>query len=120
MSDWTDDLKAEVVEKYEEAEPTPENSSDIIAELAEEYDKTVNGVRMVLIKAGVYVKKAPAAASGTKGKSTGGGRVSKADSIQALKDAISAKGGEVDDAILDKLTAKAAVYLTGVINNLGE
>jgi NifU-like protein involved in Fe-S cluster formation len=33
---WTDELKAQAIEMYEKAEPTPENSMDIVAEIAEE------------------------------------------------------------------------------------
>ena len=58
---WTDEKKAEVIEAYEAQNPTPENSMEIVAEIAEEFDESPNGVRMVLTKAGVYVKKAPAA-----------------------------------------------------------
>jgi transposase-like protein len=114
MSEWTSELKEEVVAAYEERNPTPDNSTDIVMELAEEYDKTPNAVRAILVKAGVYVKKAPAAKPSNK-KEGGSTRVSKADSIQSLKDAISAAGAEVDDEILDKLTGKAAIYLAGVI-----
>ena len=57
---WTDEKKAEVIEAYESANPTPENSMEIVAEIAEEHNESPNGVRMVLTKAGVYVKKAPA------------------------------------------------------------
>lgn len=119
MSEWTDELKAEVVKEYENREPTPENSMNIVMELAEEYDKTPNGVRQILSKAGVYVKKTPSAS--TTKKSSGGGtpRVSKAEQIQALKDVITEAGGEVEDEILDKLTGKAAAYLVSVFGSNG-
>lgn len=113
---WDDDKKAAVIEAYENAEPTPENSMEIVKELAEEYDESPNGVRMILTKAGVYVKKAPAAASGGAAKSTGGGtRVSKAAAIEALTAAISDAGQEVDEEIVSKLTGKAAQYFAGII-----
>lgn len=115
MSEWTDELKQEVIEAYESANPTPETSVEIVAQLAEDYDKTPNGIRMILTKAGVYVKKSPSNSSAKGESKSGGTRVSKADAIGALKDAISAAGAEVDDEILDKLTGKAAVYLTSVI-----
>ena len=57
---WDDEKKAAVIEQYEAANPTPENSMEIVAELADEFEESPNGVRMVLTKAGVYVKKAPA------------------------------------------------------------
>ena len=111
--EWTDENKAEVIKKYEAKEPTPENSMDIVNELAEEYGATPNGVRMILSKEGVYVKKTPAkAAAASSGTST---RVSKADAQAALKSAISAKGLEPDDDIVDKLTGKAAQYFTEIL-----
>ena len=112
---WTDESKAQAVEMYTEAEPTPETSMEIVKDIAEELGETPNGVRMILTKAGVYVKKAPA--TGT-AKASGGGstRVSKADAAQSLKDALSDAGQDIDDDIIDKLTGKASVYFTGVIN----
>lgn len=119
MTDWTQELKDEVVAQYEERNPTPENTMDIVTELAEEYGKTPNSIRMIISKAGAYVKKAPAAA-GAGAKSTGGTRVSKADAIAALTAVIEGEGGEVDEEILNKLTGKAAVYFTGVIKQIVE
>ena len=63
---WDDEKKAAVIEQYEAANPTPENSMEIVADLAEEFEESPNGVRMILTKAGVYVKKAPAS-GGAKG-----------------------------------------------------
>lgn len=116
---WTDELKAKVIEAYEAAGPTPETSTEIIKDIAEEFEQSPNGVRMVLVQAGVYVKKEASSGETTKkssGGSEGGKRVSKETSIAALKAAIKAKGAAVDDEILDKLTGKAAVYLTSVIS----
>ena len=114
---WDDEKKAAVIEQYEAANPTPENSMEIVAELADEFEESPNGVRMILTKAGVYVKKSPAS-GGSKPASNGGsgGRVSKAAAIESLSAAISDAGQEVDQEILDKLTGKAAVYFTGVIS----
>lgn len=118
---WTPELKEKVIASYQGADPTPETSTEIIKDIAEEFELSPNGVRMVLVQSGVYVKKeAGAATSGGVTKkpssgSEGGKRVSKESSIAALKAAISAKGAKVDDEILDKLTGKAAVYLTEVI-----
>ena len=119
---WTDELKQQVISKYQEAGPTPETSTEIIKDIADELEQSPNGVRMVLVQAGVYVKKeaTPAAAGGkAPGKTTEGKapRVSKEASITALKEAIKAKGAEVDDEILDKLTGKAAVYFTSVLGS---
>ena len=110
---WTDESKAEAVELYTSEEPTPETSMEIVKTIADTLGESPNGVRMILTKAGVYVKKAPATSSA---KSNGGGRVSKADSQQTLKDALSDAGQNIDEDIIDKLTGKAAVYFAGVIN----
>jgi hypothetical protein len=118
-ANWTDELKASVIEKYEAAGPTPENSTEIIKDIAEEIEMSPNGVRMVLVQAGVYVKKDPATSSGkTKTTSATGdkpARVSKESAIADLTAAIEAAGKEVDADILSKLTGKAAVYFLGVI-----
>ena len=112
---WTDEKKAEVIEAYESQNPTPENSMEIVKDIAEEFEESPNGVRMVLTKAGVYVKKAPATGAKSSGGSTGGTRVSKAAAIESLTAAISDAGQEVDEEILSKLTGKAAMYFTTVI-----
>jgi len=112
---WTDEKKAAVVEAYEQAEPTPENSMEIVKEIADEHDESPNGVRMILTKAGVYVKKTPAAASGEKKAAAGGTRVSKAAAQEALIAALSDAGHEVDEEIVSKLTGKAAQYFAGVL-----
>jgi hypothetical protein len=114
---WTDESKAEAVSLYTAEEPTPETSMEIVKEIADTLGESPNGVRMILTKAGVYVKKAPATSS-AKSSNGGGARVSKADSQQSLKDALSDAGQNIDDDIIDKLTGKAAVYFAGVINAL--
>ena len=121
MSAWTEELKQEVIDKYLAEEPTPETSVEIIKQIAEDMDQSPNGVRMVLVQAGVYVKKdataTPSKTGTTKGKTEGDGakRVSKESQVAALKAAIEAKGGEVDEDILSKLTGKAAAYFTTIL-----
>ena len=112
---WTDEKKQEAIDMYVEQEPTPENSMEIVADIAEQLEESPNGVRMILTKAGVYVRKTPAAKSSG---GSGGGRVSVADAQSSLTDALNDAGQEVDSAIISKLTGKAAVYFTTVINNL--
>ena len=115
---WTDELKAKVIEMYEGAEPTPESSTEIIKDIAEEIEMSPNGVRMVLVQAGVYVKKDPGSSSSGKAKSPSGEgskRVSKEASIAELRAALQDMNKPVDDDILSKLTGKAAVYLLSVI-----
>ena len=115
---WTDESKAQAVEMYEAEQPTPENSMEIVKMIAEELEESPNGVRMILTKAGVYVKKTPAAggsSSSSEKKATGGTRVSKAAAIEALTAALGDAGQEVDEEIVSKLTGKAAQYFTTVI-----
>ena len=115
---WTDEAKAQAVEMYTAEEPTPENSMEVVKEIAAELGESPNGVRMILTRAGVYVKKTPATKSTSGGNGGGGGRVSVADAQQAVRDAISDAGKEADDAIISKLTGKAANYFAGIINEL--
>ena len=114
---WTDEAKAQAVEMYTAEEPTPENSMEIVKEIAAELGESPNGVRMILTRARVYVKKTPATKSTSSGNG-GGGRVSVADAQQAVKDAISDAGMEADQAIISKLTGKAANYFAEVITKL--
>ena len=114
---WTDEKKQEVIEAYEAANPTPETSMEIVTDLAEEFEESPNGVRMILTKAGVYVKKAPA--SGAKGNGeakSGGTRISKAAAQEQLVAALEGAGATVDEDIVQRLTGKAANYFTSVIN----
>jgi hypothetical protein len=117
---WDDDKKAQAVSMYEEAEPTPETSMEIVKDIAEELDESPNGVRMILTKAGVYVKKTPAAKSS--GSTTGGGgtRVSKAAAAEALIAALGDAGQDVDEEIIAKLTGKASQYFTSIITKINE
>jgi|TARA_B110000914_G_C15365330_1_gene400567 hypothetical protein len=113
---WDDDKKAEAVKLYEAAEPTPETSMEIVKEIAEELDESPNGVRMILTKAGVYVKKTPAAKAASTG-ATGSTRVSKVAAQEALTAAITDAGKVADDEIISKLTGKAAQYFTTLLSN---
>ena len=110
---WDDAKKAEAVDLYSSQEPTPETSMEIVKDVADSLGESPNGVRMILTRAGVYVKKSPTRSSSS---NSTGGRVSKADAQNTLRDAIQDAGQEVDMSIIDKLTGKAAVYITGIIN----
>lgn len=118
---WDDAKKAQAIELYQEREPTPENSMEIVAEIADELGESPNGVRMILSKAGVYVKKEPGASSSTEGSSKSkttkstSTRVSKEDAQAQLVAAIQAAGKEVDSDIISKLTGKAAIYFAGLV-----
>ena len=111
---WTDEKKEQAIEMYGEQEPTPETSMEIVKEIADELGESPNGVRMILTKAGVYVKKTPATGNGG-GTSSGGTRVSKQAAQDALTAAITDKGLSVDEDIISKLTGKAAQYFTGLL-----
>ncbi len=113
---WDDDKKAQAVSMYEDQGPTPETSMEIVKAIAEELEESPNGVRMILTKAGVYVKKTPA--TGSTKTSSSGGRVSKAAAQEALSAAITDAGQEVDEDVISKLTGKAAQYFTTVIGNV--
>ena len=116
---WDDDKKAHAVSMYEDASPTPETSMEIVKDIAEELDESPNGVRMILTKAGVYVKKTPAAKSGGS-SSSGGSRVSKAAAAEALIAAISDAGQSPDEEIISKLTGKASQYFASIITAINE
>ena len=113
---WTDEKKQEAVDMYTAEEPTPENSMEIVKDIADQLEESPNGVRMILTKAGVYVRKTPAPSGGSGGG--GGSRVSVADAQAAVTSALSDAGQEVDAAIISKLTGKAANYFATIINNL--
>ena len=112
---WTDEMKAEAVESYEMANPTPETSMEIVKQIANDMGESPNGVRMILTKAQVYVKKTPAKSNGS-GTSTST-RVSKAAAVEDLTAAITDMGGTVDEDIVGKLTGKAAMYFAGLLRS---
>ena len=87
---------------------------EIVKDIANDLGESPNGVRMILTKAGVYVKKAAATASGG-GTSSAGTRVSKQAAQEALIAAITDKGLSVDEDIISKLTGKAAQYFAGLL-----
>jgi len=117
---WDDDKRQAAVDAYLAAEPTPENSADIVKDIAEELDESPNGVRMILTKAEVYVKKAPTASAKSSGSTGGGTRVSKAAAVEQLTSAIQDAGQTVDEDIVSKLTGKAALYFTNMINEINQ
>ena len=113
--EWTVEFKQEVMDAYLAQDPTPETTMDIVKDLAEKFEKTPNGVRMVLTKGGVYVKKEGAKTTAATGDKPASTRVNKAEAIETLKTLIKSVGKEVDDDICDRLTGKAAVYITGLL-----
>jgi hypothetical protein len=115
---WDDEKKGQAVSMYEGADPAPETSMEIVHEIAEELEESPNGVRMILTKAGVYIKKSPAKKSGSSGE--GSKRVSKQECHDALSSAIIDAGQEADEDIITKLSGKAAKYLADVINKVNK
>lgn len=122
MSTWTPEQKEAAVkhylqiceDEYETDEQRAENATEIVKTVADALDKTVNGTRLQLSKAEVYIPQKPKASAAKGGAKKGGAKLSKADQIAELKSTIlsaTAEGTEVDDAILDKLTGKAAAHL---------
>ena len=110
---WDERKKEQVIEMYEAENPTPETSMEIVKDIADEVGESPNGVRMILSKAGVYVKKEASSNKSTAGSS--GGRVSKQAAQDALSAAIIARGHLVDEDIISKLTGKAAQYFTTLL-----
>ena len=118
---WTQEDKDKVIKMYTDAEPTPETSTEIIKDIAEQTGQSANGIRMILVQHNVYVKKDPATApkkESTKGSSgEGSKRVSKESQIAELTALIENRGKDVDEDILSKLTGKAAAYLVSVFKD---
>jgi len=115
---WDEDKKQTAVEMYTAKEPTPENSMEIVKVISSELGESPNGVRNILVRAGVYVKKTPATRSSS--SKTNGGRVSVADAQETLASAIRDAGEEPDNAIISKLTGKAANYFAAMLNKVNE
>jgi hypothetical protein len=119
---WSEEQKKQAVELYMAGNPTAENSTELVKEIAETMEQSPNGVRQVLVQEKVYVKKevGGTATKPTAGKITnkdtgeGTKRVSKESQIDALRAAIEAAGATVDEEIITKLTGKAAAYFTTV------
>ena len=106
---WEEDKKKQAIEMYTDEEPTPETSMEIVKLIAEELNESPNGVRMILTRAGVYIKKNPSA--GNSSGKTGGGRVSKAECHQMLFDVVGSLGGSLDMDIISKISGKAAKHI---------
>ena len=115
---WEEAKKQQAIEMYTAEEPTSENSMEVVKSISTELGESPNGVRNILVRAGVYVKKTPATRSSS--SKTNGGRVSVADAQATLANAIRDTGEEPDDTIISKLTGKAANYFAAIINKVNE
>ena len=111
-TEWTDELRAQVIADYAAAEPTPETSVEIVKEIAESTGTTPNGVMAILLRDGSYVKKTATKKESTSSKGT---RVNKAEAVKSLTDTIKANSLTLDDDIISKLTGKAAAYFNTIL-----
>ena len=117
IADWNDEgFKNDLKKAYLEAKPTHEANSEILRDLAELFDVSANAIRVFLVRENVYVKQTVEAVSTDNTEVTGTKRVPKEATINKLKKLIEEKGKPVDDAILDKLTGKAAQYIITLIS----
>lgn len=132
---WTQEKKDAVIQEYVDTMANEydndvdraANSMEVVEELAVKYEEAVNGTRAILSRGKVYIKKSAVAATAAT-KTAGGAaagtskRVNKAEAIQSLKDVIvmlsNNDPASIDNEILDKLTGKAAMYFTGVLQPL--
>jgi hypothetical protein len=120
MTQWTDELKAKVTKMYLDAQPTADNSMEVVKEIADEIQQSANGVRMILSKAGVYIVKTAAKKASTTAAASGDkpARVSKEAAHARLTDALSSHEQKVDEEIISKMTGKAAMYFAEVLEAL--
>lgn len=119
---WSDTKRETVIAEYQDIMANEYDTDakreaatvEVVKELAEKYEETVNGVRNVLNRAGVYIKKA--AAGSTKAGATSTKRVSKADALQELKNTIAAIDPSlVNEDLIDKMTGVTAAYITSIL-----
>lgn len=130
VTQWTDELYAEMSSEYvSRINEFPEDeragvSMEIVNELAKAKGVSPNGFRMKLSKEGVYIKKEAGKASkpsSTAEAKSGGARTSKATAHAELRSAFTDAGLEedfLDEAIIDKLTGKAAAHLAEAIRKI--
>lgn len=125
---WDDKKRSEVIAAYVETmekeydtdEARAAATTEVAAELAEIHGESTNGVITILNRAKVYIKKSavkkPKAAAAAGG---GGARVNKAEALKTLTDLITTINADgVDDEIIGKLTGKAALYFSGILQQV--
>lgn len=120
---WTDEQREEAVARYLTAVEGLEGTEAydagraVITEMADEFERSAVSVQTIISRSGNYIAK-PAGATASSSGEKKATRVSKADAIADLRSRIEAIDPDlVDDAILDKLTGKAAVYIASVLNS---
>ena len=116
---WTDEDIKQAVELYQKQDPTPENTMQCVQNVAEEMEQNPNGVRAILSKQGVYIKKEDSSTNSKNANpSTGSKRVNKQEAQQELTSALRDAGQEPDEDIVSRLTGKAAKYFTNVLREI--
>ena len=128
---WTDEQRDEAKELYLNAKPTPDNTTEIVKDVAETMNQTPNGVRMILNKMkdkdgnSIYIKaaaaKTPSKASGNGSDSDKPKRVSKADTQEALIKALEALGFAMSDdekTMFGRMTGKAMQFFADKFTEL--
>ena len=116
---WTDEEIQQAVELYQKQEPTPENTMQCVKNVAEELGQNPNGVRAILSKQSVYIKKEDSSTSSkSPNSSTGSKRVNKQEAQQELTSALRDAGQEPDEDIVSRLTGKAAKYFANVLREI--
>lgn len=120
MSTWTDEKRAQAVKLYTEMNPTATTSAECVKAVAEQMKESPNGVRIILVKEGAYIKATGGSAASAKAKAASdkAPRVSKQQAFADLVSAINDSGQEPDMEVIDKLTGKQAVYFTTIIRAL--
>lgn len=127
---WTDEARTMAVETYKDRmsevadEDKASHTQEVASNLALEIGCTLNSLRTLLQKAknpdgtSVYISKAAAKTKApAKDGAVAGKRRGKAESHADLVAAIQAMAGEdsLDMEVIDKLTGKAADYITSVL-----
>ena len=115
---WTDETRAKAIQMYLDAEPNADNSMEIVKEIAETLDESVNGVRMIISKSGNYITKTPTKSSTTVVTGDKAPRVSKEAAQTRLNAAIELASQNLDTEITSKLTGKAAIYFASILEAL--
>lgn len=124
---WDDKKRAEVIASYVETmeneydndEARAAATTEVAAELAVVHGESTNGVITILNRAKVYIKKS--AVKKPKATTAAGGatRVNKAEALKTLTDLITTIDAEgVDEEIIGKLTGKAALYFSGILQQV--
>lgn len=123
---WDDKKRQTVIDSYVDTmaneydtdEARAAATTEVAAELAVVHGESTNGVITILNRAKVYIKKSAVKKVKT-ASATGTVRVNKAEAIKTLTDLITDIDAEgVDTDIIDKLTGKAALYFSGILQKV--